>query len=526
LSLSLFQRKGDEVMAGETILIVEDEGILAAHLQYVLTELGYHPVGPMASGEEAILAAKTLTPDLILMDITLAGEMNGIVAAKTIGASSSVPIIFLTGNAEDSLIQEAKAAAPYGYLVKPLSERELAATIEMALHRHTLDFNLKKSRQQLLESEQRYRSLFENNHAVMLLIDPDTAAIKDANFAACAFYGWNREELINKRIDEINTLAPEEIQAEMRLARVEKRNHFFFRHRLANGTIRDVEVFSGPIPLKGHSLLYTIVHDITDRKRAEAEKAELEAQNRQLQKAESLARMAGAIAHHFNNQLQAVIGYIEIASHGLPRDSGSTELLVQALKAANRAAEVSRLMLVYLGQTPANQEPMRIGEVFRWNLPLLRAGIPETITLSAELSSPDPTIIGNANQIQQILTNLVTNAREAIGDSPGNIHLIVTTVSASEIPTVNCFPINWEKEADRYVCLAVTDSGCGVTETNVEKIFDPFFTSKSIGRGLGLSVILGIVRSHHGAVAVKSEPGKGSAFRVFFPLPPQEVMNL
>jgi PAS domain S-box-containing protein len=121
----------------------------------------------------------------------------------------------------------------------------------------------------LSESEARYRSLFENNHAVMLLIDPDNGAIVDANAAACAYYGWSREELERRRIDEINTLTSEEVSAEMQLARAEKRNNFFFKHRRADGTIRDVEVYSGPILLQGKTLLYSIVHDVTNRKQAE-----------------------------------------------------------------------------------------------------------------------------------------------------------------------------------------------------------------------------------------------------------------
>ena len=122
---------------------------------------------------------------------------------------------------------------------------------------------------ELCESEERYRSLFKNNHAVMLLIDPKNAAIIDANPAACTYYGWSREELMKRRIDEINTLRRKEVAAEIQLARAEKRNHFFFKHRRADGTIRDVEVYSGPIILKGKAMLYSIVHDITDRKQAE-----------------------------------------------------------------------------------------------------------------------------------------------------------------------------------------------------------------------------------------------------------------
>jgi len=121
----------------------------------------------------------------------------------------------------------------------------------------------------LRESEARYRSLFENNHAVMLLIDPDNGTIADANTAACAYYGWSREELMKRRIDEINTLTSEEVSVEMQLARSEKRNNFFFKHRRADGTIRDVEVYSGPILLQGKTLLYSIVHDVTNRKQAE-----------------------------------------------------------------------------------------------------------------------------------------------------------------------------------------------------------------------------------------------------------------
>jgi PAS domain S-box-containing protein len=127
----------------------------------------------------------------------------------------------------------------------------------------------KQAEETLRESESRYKSLFENNHAVMLLIDPDNAAIMDANPAACTYYGWSREELMKRRIDEINTLGSEEVAAEMQLARSEKRNQFFFKHRRADDTIRDVEVYSRPISLKGKALLYSIVHDITERKLAE-----------------------------------------------------------------------------------------------------------------------------------------------------------------------------------------------------------------------------------------------------------------
>jgi two-component system, OmpR family, phosphate regulon sensor histidine kinase PhoR len=136
----------------------------------------------------------------------------------------------------------------------------------------------KQAEAALRESEARYKNLFENNHAVMLVIDPDNAAIMDANPAAYAYYGWSREELLKKKIDEINTLTTAEVHAEMQLARAEKRNHFFFKHRRADGSIRDVEVYSGPLVIAGKALLYSIIHDITERKQAESQReAALEA---------------------------------------------------------------------------------------------------------------------------------------------------------------------------------------------------------------------------------------------------------
>ena len=267
----------------------------------------------------------------------------------------------------------------------------------------------------------------------------------------------------------------------------------------------------------GAPLLRLVLSDITARKHTEEEKEKLETQNRQLQKAESLGRMAGAIAHHFNNQLQAVTMSLELIQCDLPENAGAVEKLTRAMEAVRKAAEVSTLMLTYLGQSRVKFEPLDLSAVCLRSLPLLRAGMPQRVGLATNFPSPGPVLCANANQLQQVLTNLVTNACESSGDEQGAIRLTITTASAKEITGVNRFPIDWQPQVAAYACLEVADAGCGIADHEIGKICDPFFSSKFAGRGLGLSVVLGIVRAHEGLLTVESKPGRGSVFRVFFP---------
>jgi CheY-like chemotaxis protein len=287
-----------------------------------------------------------------------------------------------------------------------------------------------------------------------------------------------------------------------------------------NYLLRSIEIGVDKYVIKpvDPDLLYNALLECAHRLRVEADRAELESQNRQLQKAESLGRMAGAIAHHFNNQLQTVMGNLEMAMDDLPRGENPIEILNEAMQAACKASEVSSLMLIYLGQTTALRESLDISEVCQRSLPMLRAALPKDVILEAYLSSPGTAIYANENLIRQVLINLVSNARESIHAGAMAIHLTVKPVSAAEIPASPRFPIDWLPQDNVYACIEVSDTGCGIPDKDIENIFDPFFSSKFTGRGLGLSVVLGIVRTCGGSVTVESKPGKGSIFRVFLPV--------
>ncbi|MFZ3048843.1 MAG: ATP-binding protein [Desulfatirhabdiaceae bacterium] len=275
----------------------------------------------------------------------------------------------------------------------------------------------------------------------------------------------------------------------------------------------------------GAPMCRVLISDITDNKRVEVEKAKIEAQKHQLQKAESLGRMAGAIAHHFNNQLQVVMGNLELAILKLSPDSDTVKDLTEAMKASRQASEISSLMLTYLGQTPGKHEPIDLSEACRRSLTLLQAAAPKGTLLKGDFPASGPVIRANAGQIHHVLTNLVTNAWESADKNRRGIGLTVKTVSQANMLASKRFPIDWLPRDPAYACLEVSDAGCGIAENDFEKIFDPFFSTKFTGRGLGLSVVLGIVRAPHGAVMLESEPDRGSTFRVFFPLSDEEAPN-
>ena len=370
------------------------------------------------------------------------------------------------------------------------------------------------------DSEFKYRSLIEHSSDVVFCVDRN-GEYKFVNQVFASTFGKTPDYFLGKTFWDIY---PKE-HADFRQAA----NSRVFE----TGESQSVEVVvplpdrnlyfianANPVRDNTGNVILNLTHatDITALKRIETEKVELEVQTRQLQKSESLGRMAGAIAHHFNNQLYAVMGNLEMAMYDLPLGVNSNKNLVSAMQAARKAADVSRLMLTYLGQSPGNQEPIDLSETCRQSQTMLQAATPRGIIINAELPPSGPVIRADTNQIHQILTNLITNAWESISDNRGAIGLTVKTVSYVDIPTSNRFPIDWYPQSIPYACLTVSDTGHGISDRDIEKIFDPFFTTKFTGRGLGLPVVMGIVKAHGGGISVESEPEHGSIFRIYLPV--------
>ena len=411
---------------------------------------------------------------------------------------------------------------------KARSAEESRLLYDLQVHQIELEMQneeLRRTEANLETSRARYFDLYDLAPVGYLTIN-EAGLVVEANLAASRLLGVARGELVRQPMTRF-------------LVAEDQDSYYLFRKRLfATGApqVLDLrlrrqdatqfwarfEATTAQDPDGAAEVCRLVVSDITDRKRIEEERLRFEQEFQQAQKAESLARMAGAIAHHFNNQLAVVMSNLELSVSD-PALSG--DCLATAMRATRKAAEVSGLLLTYLGQSHGNHAPVDLSDACGQSLPMLRAAMPASVALETDMPAPGPAVNGNANQLQLMVINLVTNAWEAVGNRDATIHLTVYTVPASKIPTAHRLPAGWKPRDGMYACVEVTDAGCGIEREEIDRIFDPFFSSKFTGRGLGLPVVLGIVHAHSGGVVVESRRGRdsGSTFRVYLPVSEEHI---
>ena len=501
------------------ILLVEDEAIVALQTKSELQKMGHTVVGIFASGEEALAGIAGANPELVLMDIKLQGEMDGIETAECLSHYRDIPLIFLTAHSEESIIDRAKATSSYGYVLKPVEAQELHIAIQIALYKHEQDRRLKQVEESLRETSESLLTIMNSVDALMYIADMQTRELLFVNEYGLRIWGY---DIVGQKCWKAFQAmdGPCSFCTNDKLLTADGKPAGVYRWEFQNLINRRwYDISDRAIQwTDGRMVRMETATDITERKQLEMERARISAQYQQIEKAKSLNRMAGAIAHNFNNMLAAVMGNLELAMSTLPQGAEAIVNLNEAIKATRHAADVSGLLLTYIGQTPGKHEVLDLSGLCRRSLTKLQAAMPKGVYLEADLPAPGPIVNANAEELEQVLTNLSINAWEAIGKDKGTIRLAVKTVSAAEISEKHRFPVDWQPKEECYVCMEMADSGCGIAEKNIDALFDPFFSTKLTGRGLGLSVVLGIVRTHSGAVTVDCEEDQGSVFRIFLPL--------
>jgi len=488
------------------IQIVEDESIFAMDLVSQLKAMNYSVVSVVDTGERALKEAVKKRPDLILMDIRLKGEMDGIEASQQIRKRKNIPIIFITAYAEEKTLTRAKVTEPFGYLLKPINKRELRAVIEMALYKHRME-------RKLLASEQRFRRLIENTVDLLFVID-SRANIIDVNHTACKKSGYIRDELLELSVN--NLFIGDQINVQEILHQVHNTESMTIEHtfKCKNGNTFPIEINIGLLSNGDNPLLIALARDITNRRKNEAEKLELEKQLMHAQKLEELGRLAGGMAHDFNNILTVVQGYSELALLKLDQSSPLYTDLKEIRDAAYRSASLTRQLLLFSRRQPMDYSLININTLIHNLMRMLNRLLGENIVIKKSLKHGLWDVWGDLGSIEQVIMNLVINAKDAI-HKRGKIIITTDNITLSE----SDIDEDTETKPGNYVKVEVNDTGVGMDEQTIKRVFTPFFTTKETGEGtgLGLSVVHDIVKSNNGWIDVTSKVGKGSTFTIYFP---------
>lgn len=294
-----------------------------------------------------------------------------------------------------------------------------------------------------------------------------------------------------------------------------------------DGDVRWMRFYSRPEwdeKIKKVTQIFTVAQDITEEKQAEEARIALERRLLEAQKLESLGVLAGGIAHDFNNLLVGILGNAELALLDVEAGSPVRETIEQIELAAHRAAELTRQMLAYSGRGRFVVQTVNLNALLEEMASLLRVSLSKNATLSYRLDPLAPLITADATQIRQVIMNLIVNASDAIGNKVGLINL-VTKVIWLDRKTLSEKLHVFDLPEGPYVSLEVRDSGAGMPPETLSRIFEPFFSTKSTGRGLGLSAVQGIIRSHKGILKVESEPGVGTVFKIMLPCTTEQTVN-
>jgi PAS domain S-box-containing protein len=366
------------------------------------------------------------------------------------------------------------------------------------------------------ESERIYKELFENNPNPMWVYDRDTLRFLAVNDVTVSHYGYSREEFLGMTIENIRPPADvTALRESVRDVPGTIRKVGTWKHLRKNGGIIDVEITTHDLEFGGRPARLVLATDVTERKRAEAERDTLEKQLAQAQRMESIGRLAGGVAHDFNNLLVVILGHAELLlNRPATADPAVGDSLREIRKAGERAANLTRQLLAFGRKQVLTIRTIDLNRVIAEFEGMLTRLIRESIDVTTHLAPDLGSVEADPFQIEQILLNLCINARDAMPDG-GRLTIETASVSLDEEYAKSHTGVR----PGPYIMLAVSDTGSGMDAETVGKIFDPFYTTKEKGKGtgLGLSMVYGIVKQHSGNIWVYSEPGRGTTFKVYLP---------
>jgi PAS domain S-box-containing protein len=375
-----------------------------------------------------------------------------------------------------------------------------------------------------LVSEKNYQQIFNASKDAIILYDSETGRILEANHAVKGMYGYSREEMLGLTMQELSCGAssypthPDDQETDSLPG---TSRSFEWQCRGKSGDSFWTEVVLSATSIGGEGCSLAVVRDITERNEAELEKKLLKDQLYQIQKIESIGRLAGGIAHDLNNLLTPIVGYSELLKRECAAESKILHMADQVLLASGKAKALVQQLLSFSRKQLLDMKVVDLNGVVYSFYDILRPTIREDIEIRLDLAPHNHNIRADHNQLEQIIMNLAVNAQDAIGGKG-----VITIETAPVVLDEAYARQHASVKPGKYLLLAVTDTGCGMDRETMEHVFEPFFTTKPVGKGtgLGLATVYGLVKQHEGSIWVYSEPGRGSVFKIYFPIVKEAVV--
>jgi PAS domain S-box-containing protein len=495
------------------VMIVEDDRIVARDIRAQLSRMGHSVVGVTGSGEEAVILAATEQPDLVLMDIRLEGEIDGIEAAQRIRSKDRIPVVFLTAYGNEEIMRRASLTEPFGYLLKPFEEPQMRTVIQMALYK-------REAENRVRVGEKRYAATLASIADGVISTD-EKARIDFMNPAAEGLTGWPSEEAVGRDLGDIFVLVDEEtrlpiespatrVLASGGFAPTGSRSVLIAR----GGSEALIEERCSPVESEGTIAGTVLVFTDHTQKRAVAEALET-AQNdlAHVARLTLMGELTAAIAHEVNQPLMAMVTNagtcLQWLEHEKPDIGRARAAVERVIRNGHRAGAVVRSIHALARRSPTARALLDLNVVTVETLSLIRGELRRAeVKVVTGLAKQLPLVMGDRVQIQQVLLNLIVNAMESmLPREPAD--RLLTILSDYE---------------DDMVQVRVVDTGTGIDDTIRHRIFEALFTTKTNGFGMGLSVSRSIVELHGGHLSMVSRRGGGSEFRVKLPAERQSVL--
>src|SRR3989339_49193 len=515
------------------ILTIDDESYIRQSIRTYLEDYEF-TVFEAENGKKGIEVFDREHPDLVLLDLRMP-EMDGLQVLEVLrDRAPDIPLVIASGTGNISAVVGALHLGAWDYILKPIED---LSVLYHSVQKCLKESRLKKENQQyqerleelviertreLKKSEERYKAIFEYTGTAAIIIElDDTISMVNSKFAELA--GMARQDIVGKK-KWYDFVAPDDIQV--------MRNYFKARVNLKtenyapmqyeikftgiSGEEKFVYVSLGVIP--GTDKAVVSLLDVTEKRKAEQRWQSLENQLRKAQKMEAIGTLAGGIAHDLNNILSPILGYADMIMRSSDPSTTVFQRSEKIQKAALRAADLVSQVLTFNRRNEEEKRIVRIHPVLNEVVKLLKGSIPSTITIVDKIDRSCRSVEADPTQIHQVIMNLCTNAYHAMEEKGG-----ILTVGLNEMilsPSDIVAYASPECRPGTYLALEVSDTGCGMTEDVMERMFDPYFSTKEEGKGtgLGLATVYGIVKSCKGIIRVKSKVNQGTCFMVLLPV--------